>query len=81
MFGEVELQTIETREIPGGQAMDFVLKLGVDYPNIVDGSALYLEVPPHPPPVRFTLALSPRNSHTVHVPLVSSGRLVRAGAF
>ena len=81
MFGDVELQTIETREIPGGQAMDFVLKLGVDYPNIVDGSALYLEVPPHPPPVRFTLALSPRNSHTVHGPLVSSGRLVRAGAF
>lgn len=54
MFGDVELQTIETREIPGNQTMDFVLKLGVDYPDIVDGSDLLLEVPPRPPPVRVT---------------------------
>ncbi len=54
MFGDVELQTIETREIPGDQTMDFVLKLGVDYPDIVDGSDLLLEVPPHPPPVRVS---------------------------
>ena len=54
MFGDVEMQTVETREIPGNQTMDFVLKLGVDYPKIVDGSEIVLEVPPHPPPVRFS---------------------------
>ena len=63
MFGDVELQTIETREIPGNQTMDFVLKLGVDYPDIVDGSDLLLEVPPHPPPVRVT-SLRPDQTQT-----------------